>query len=219
MANNFRTKIAIFYNWLCVNYSDYAIGLYSARGTVSKHLSISDIRFDYSCYFVNLMMSVDYCTGNWSSWITKRNSNTNTSPNPNPNNPTYPTDPVTLLNPTISRFTSAHQQARIPAGPHFTIYYRRIGLTLTLMVTLMVKECRLSAGWLPTLKPSQLTESASRLLGYYAHPLSSFNLLLLLCLKADSATHFTRVGMIYFQHLCQNMTEKCNIFNKKMTYL
>jgi len=93
--------------------------------------------------------------------VTKRNSNTNTSPNPTPNNPTYPTDPVTLLNPTISRFTSVHQQARIPAGPHVTIYYRHIGLTLTLMVTLMVKECRLSAGWLPTLKPSQLTESAS----------------------------------------------------------
>ena len=56
--------------------------------------------------------------------VTKRNSNTNTSPNPNLNNPTYPTDPVTLLNPTISRFTSAHQQARRPAFYHLLSTYR-----------------------------------------------------------------------------------------------
>ena len=52
-------------------------------------------------------------------------------------------------------------------------------------------ECRLSARWPPTLKPSQywLTLRIGR---YYPHPPSPFNLLLLLCLPALKAdTHFT----------------------------
>ena len=135
------------------------MGLFSARGTVSKHLSISDIRFHFCVLIIVVILLIWWClwiialeTGadeggtkqkkvkvigkkaelierlkhaiytdsvgrqvilvNASAYgmgmraiagvqlcttVTKRNSNTNTSPNPNPNNPTYPTDPVTLL--------------------------------------------------------------------------------------------------------------------------
>ena len=53
---------------------------------------------------------------------TKRNPDPNTSQNPTPNNPAYHTDPTKPS--TISRFTSVHQQARIPAFYHLLSAYR-----------------------------------------------------------------------------------------------